>query len=68
MGQEWDKGRNQKVSGNKWKWIQNRPKPMGGSPIGKAVLRKKFIEINTNLEKQALNNLTLQFNELEREK
>ena len=29
MGQEWDQGRNQKVSGNKWKWTHNNPKPMG---------------------------------------
>ena len=35
MGQEWHQGRNNKVSGNKWKWTQNSPKPMGhskGSP------------------------------------
>ena len=35
MGQEWDQGINQKVSGNKWKWTHNSPKPMGhskGSP------------------------------------
>ena len=29
MGQEWDQGRNQKVSGNKWKWTHNNPKLMG---------------------------------------
>ena len=35
MGEEWDQGRNQKLSGNKPKWTQNNPKPMGhnkGSP------------------------------------
>ena len=35
MGQEWDQGGNQKVSGNKWKWTHNNPKLMGhreGSP------------------------------------
>ena len=35
MGEEWDWGRNQKVSGNKQKWTHNNPKPMGhskGSP------------------------------------
>ena len=35
MGQEWDQGRNQKVSGNKWKSTHNNPKLMGhseGSP------------------------------------
>ena len=35
MVQEWHLGRNQKVSGNKWKWTHNSPKPMGhstGSP------------------------------------
>ena len=26
MGQERDQGRNQKVSGNKWKWTHNNPK------------------------------------------
>ena len=35
MGQERDQGRNQKLSGNKWKRTPNNPKPMGhskGSP------------------------------------
>ena len=35
MGQQWDQGRNQEVSGNKWKWTHNDLKPMGpseGSP------------------------------------
>ena len=35
MGQERDKGRNQKLSGNKWNLTHNNPKPMGhskGSP------------------------------------
>ena len=31
MGEEWDQGRNQKVSGNKWKWTHNSPKLMGHS-------------------------------------
>ena len=42
MGQAWDQGRNQKVSGNKLKWTHNNPKLMGHS---KAVLRGKFIPI-----------------------
>ena len=32
---KWDQGRNQKVSGNKWKWTHNSPKLMEhsrGSP------------------------------------
>ena len=35
MGKQWDQGRNQKVSVNKWKRTHNNPKPMGhseGSP------------------------------------
>ena len=35
MGQGWDQGRNEKVSGNKWKWTHNTRKLMGhskGSP------------------------------------
>ena len=35
MGKQWDQGRNQKVSGNKWKWTPNSPKLTGhseGSP------------------------------------
>ena len=35
MGEKWDQRRNQKVSGNKWKWPHNNPKAMGhskGSP------------------------------------
>ena len=31
MGHWWDQEINQEVSGNKWKWIQNNPKPMGYS-------------------------------------
>ena len=33
MGEEWDWGRNQKVSGNKWKWTHNNPKPMRHSKV-----------------------------------
>ena len=29
MGYQWDQGRNQNVSGNKWKWTYNKPKLMG---------------------------------------
>ena len=29
--QKWDQRRHQKVSGNKWKWTHNNPKPMGHS-------------------------------------
>ena len=35
MGQEWDQGRNQKLSGNKWKQTHNNTEMMGhreGSP------------------------------------
>ena len=35
MGQKWDQGKSEKVSGNKWKWTDNNLKPMGhkeGSP------------------------------------
>ena len=32
MGQEWDQGRNKKVSENKWKWTHNNPKLIGYSP------------------------------------
>ena len=28
-GQEWDLGRNQEVSGNKWKWIHSNSQLMG---------------------------------------
>ena len=31
MDQEWDQGRNQKVSGKKWKWTHKNPKCMGHS-------------------------------------
>ena len=31
MGQEWDQGRNQKVSGNTWKLTHNSSKPVGHS-------------------------------------
>ena len=33
MGQEWDLGRNQKVSGNKQKWIHHNLKLMGHSKV-----------------------------------
>ena len=35
MGLQWDQEEIKKVSGNKWKWTYNSPKPMGhskGSP------------------------------------
>ena len=31
MAQEWGQGRNQKVSGKKWKWTHKNPKCMGHS-------------------------------------
>ena len=31
MGQQWDQGRSQKVSGNKWKWTHNNSKFMDGT-------------------------------------
>ena len=33
ISQQWDNGRNQKVSGNKWKWTHNIPKHMGYSEV-----------------------------------
>ena len=38
MGQDWDQGRNQILSVNKWKWTHNNPKLLGhskGSPENK---------------------------------
>ena len=52
MGQEWDQGRNQKVSGNKWKSTHNSPKVMGhseGSPEWE-------VHSNTGLPKKGRNN------------
>ena len=51
MGQEWDQGINEKVSGNKWKWTHNNPKPMGhseGSP-------EKQVHSNIGLPKKNTN-------------
>ena len=48
MGKQCDQGRNQKVSGNKWKWTHNNPKPMGhseGSP-------EKEVHSDTTLPKK----------------
>ena len=45
MGQEWDEGINQKLSGNKWEWTHNNPKLMEhseGSP-------EKEVHSNTGL-------------------
>ena len=47
MGKQWDQGRNQKVSVNKWKWTHNNPKPTGhskGSP-------EREVHSNTGLPK-----------------
>ena len=65
MGQEWDQGRNQKVSGNIQKWTHNNPKLTGHS---KAIVRWKFIAIQAYLkriETAQINNLTLHLQELE---
>ena len=48
MGQEWDKGRNQKVSGNKGKLTHNNPKLMGHSP-------QREVHSNTGLPKKDRN-------------
>ena len=51
MGQERDQGRNQKVSGNKWKWTHNSPKLMEhreGSP-------EREVYCNTDLSKKDRN-------------
>ena len=48
MGQEWNQGRNQKVSGNKRKWTHRTPKLMGhskGSP-------EREVHSNTALHKK----------------
>ena len=58
MGQEWDYGRNQKVSGNKRKWTHNNPKPMGhskGSP-------GREVHSNTGLPKKNRNSSNKQPN------
>ena len=50
-GQEWDHGRNEKVSGNKWKSTHNNPKLMGhsvGSP-------EREVHSNTGLPKENWN-------------
>ena len=68
MGEEWDQGRNQKVSGNKWKWTHNTPKLLGqskGSP-------EREVHSDTGLLKKKetvqINNLTLYLQELEEQK
>ena len=65
MDQEWNYARNQNVSGNKWKWTQNKPKIWHSA---KAVLRGKFIAIQAYLKKIKTfqtNNLILCLQELE---
>ena len=50
-GQEWDHGRNEKVSGNKWKSTHNNPKLMGhsvGSP-------EREVHSDTGLPKKVRN-------------
>ena len=65
MAQEWDQGRNQKGSGNKWKWTHRNTKLKGqseGSP-------EREVHSNTGLPKKIetfqINNLTLHLQELE---
>ena len=48
MGKQWDQGRNQKVSGNKWKWIHNNPNPMGHSKSSPG----REVHSNTGLPKK----------------
>ena len=50
MDQQWDQGRNQKVSGNKWKLTQNNPKPMGHSKGN----TEREVHSNTGLTKEYL--------------
>ena len=64
-GEKWDQRKNQKVSGKKWKWNHNNPKPMGhskGSP-------EREGHSNTGLPTKARNisnnHLTLHVQELE---
>ena len=57
-GWSMNKGRNQKVSGNKWKWTHNNPKLMGhreGSP-------EKEVYSNTGLPKKNKNSSNKQPN------
>ena len=58
MGQEQDYGRNQKVSGNKWKWTHNNPKPMGhrkGSPERKDYSNTGLPKKNRNISNKQPN-------------
>ena len=67
MGEEWDQKRNQKVSGNKWKWTHNNPKLMGhseGSPE-KEVHSDTGLPPQKKLEMFQMNNLTIHLQELE---
>ena len=48
MGEQWDQGRNQKVSGNKWKWTHNAPKPMKHSKGSS----EREVHSNTGLPKE----------------
>ena len=51
MSKQWDQGRNQKVSGNKWKWTHNNPKLKGhseGSP-------EREVHSDTSLPKKDVN-------------
>ena len=63
MGQKWDQGRNQKVSGNKWKWTHNNPKPMGHSSPEREVYSDTSLP--KKIETFQMNNLTLRIQELE---
>ena len=58
---------NQKIPRNKWQWKHYNPKPWDEA---KAVLRGKFITIQSYLKKQEksqINNLTLHLKQLEKE-
>ena len=58
---------NQKIPRNKWQWKHDDPKPMDAA---KAVLRGKFIAIQSYLKKQEtsqINNLTLHLKQSEKE-
>ena len=50
-GWSMNKGRNQKVSGNKWKWTHNNPEPMGHSKGSS----EREVHSNTGLPKKNTN-------------
>ena len=69
MGQQWDQGRNQKISWNEWKWGLNNPRSVGH---WESNCKRKFIALQAYLEKKRekaqISNLTSHLKELEKEK